>query len=194
MNKEKPAIIDPELISIQSEDLMEVGTANQAVSELLTKAVLRQDGQQQYFLLEGEEAEGMLSKLAGQAPQGFILTNEWVRPDTFPGLMIDESLRKIGAHLQSVAKPSEPASVDDIHCECGDEVYVLPDQKAMQELIANLGASDAADYTKMKFWNKNQADADNKQLALLGDIAARLQVIETILLRLEQLLKPGGAG
>jgi len=188
--KEKRKRLEQELFSMQGSDFMGIGAANEAVSELISKAgIVWDSGDQQFFVLEGEEVKEVISKLAGQAPQGFVQTSEWMQPTAPPGPLADELLQDMGKHLQDVVTPEELAAADEVHCQCGEDVYVLPDGKAMQEFVANLGVSDASAYTKTSVWNKQQGDADNKQLALLADIAARLQTIETILLRLEQSLK-----
>ncbi|HWQ61356.1 MAG TPA: hypothetical protein VN521_03535 [Negativicutes bacterium] len=190
-SKEKLQKSARELFSVQGSDFMEVDAAKEVVAELLSKAgAAKQDGEQQYYVLEGEEAQKVLDKLAvRQAPQGFIQTSEWVQPAAQSGHTTDEALQALGNRLQTAGKPPEPAPADTVDCQCGDDVYVLPDEQAMQEFVANLGVCDASNYTKTTAWDKNQGDADNRQLALLTDIAARLQAIETVLLRLEQTLK-----
>lgn len=190
-DKEKPQRSTPEMFSIEGSDLMEVDAAKELVEELLNKAgAARQEGEQQYYVLEGEEAKRIFEKLAaGPAPQGFIQTSEWVQPAAHGGCMPDEALHELGSRLQTADGLPEVTPADAIDYECGEEVYVLPDAKAMQEFVANLGVSDASSYTKTTVWNKNKGEADEQQLALLTDIADRLQAIETVLLRIEQLLR-----
>lgn len=190
-DKEKPKKADSEMFAIQGSDFMEIEAAREAVAELLSKAgAVGQDGEQQYYVLDGEEAQKVLEKLAAaQAPQGFIQTSEWVQPAAQSEHTTGEGLQDLGSRLRAAGKLPESAPADNVDCLCGDEVYVLPDMTAMQEFVANLGVSDASNYSKTTIWNKNQGETDNRHLALLTDISVRLQAIESVLLRVEQLLR-----
>ncbi len=173
-------------------DVMDIDTANKAVAQLISKAAeVFQDGDQPIYVLSEEAAREVLESLQVKAPEVFVQTSAWSKPAPSSDNESDELLEAMGTELQSGVLAAELELVDQVQCEYGDEVHVLPDEKSAQEFIANLAASDAAAFQQNKQWNK-QAPAgiqDNKHESLLTDIASRLRSIEAVLLRLETLFQ-----
>lgn len=190
-DKQKPAATEMWQVSAGGTDALDVTDANKAVSQLISKASeVLQDGDQHIYVLSKEVADEVLGTLQVKAPEVFVQTNTWSKPAPSADNKDDTLLAAMGTHLQSGAAPEEARTTDQVQFEYGDQAYVLPDEASAREFIANLAAGDATAFQQTKQWNKQPPGVlDGKLEAAFEDIAARLQAIEAVLLRMEAFIK-----